>query len=54
MLFGLDLFRRRLTVTPNFKNFKNIKPTRKIWDSYEKLEQLGEGAYGKVFKVKLK
>lgn len=53
LLFGLDLFRRRLTVVPNFKNFKNIKSTRGIWRTYTKMSWLGRGQFGEVFRVRL-
>ena len=52
--YGIDLLRRRKTITPNFKNFKNLKFANDFEKVYNKGRKLGNGAYGEVFEVENK
>lgn len=53
LFYGQDLLRKRKTIVPNFKNFKNIKYCTNIQNIYTQGEKLGEGNYGAVYKVTL-
>ena len=49
------LLKKRITATPNIKNFKNLKFIYNIRTHYSIGEILGEGAYGRVYSaVKLR
>lgn len=50
--YGEDLFRKRQTIIPNFKNYKNIKYATKIVNLYTIEVELGQGAYGTVHRVR--
>jgi len=47
-LRGVMLLRKRVTVTPNIKNFKTLKYIYDIDQAYKFGPVLGEGAFGKV------
>jgi tRNA A-37 threonylcarbamoyl transferase component Bud32 len=53
LLYGQDLLRKRQTITPNFKNYKNIKYATSVWKIYRKGRELGEGQFGAVHEVQL-
>ena len=54
LLFGTDLLKRRETIIPSFKNFKNMKYFPNIRKYYDLGRKLGEGQYGEVVRVKKK
>lgn len=41
--YGTDLLKRRQTIVPNFKNYKNIKYFKSIRPLYKDLDFLGQG-----------
>lgn len=46
--YGLDIIKRRKTIVPNSKNFKNIKYFKSIKPFYKERSILGKGQFGKV------
>jgi len=45
---GIHLLKRRMTMTPSMKNYKNLKYFYDIKNHYDFGKKLGEGAYGQV------
>lgn len=52
LFYGQILLKRRETIVPNFKNYKNLKYYPQINQQYQIGREIGSGAFGKVLMVK--